>query len=110
MGSLNRKRYEDAKLLRVVLKAVAKQCLECAGGTVLERKFCQCECDLWPYRFGRIKVDPALIDRKNFAEGAVFGFDKEAVKCEASFRKSEKRRSREDQNALFTQSVNEFPL
>ena len=96
MGRLNRKRNEDARFLKVVLKDIAKKCLECAGGTALERKFCQCKCALLPYRFGLSSVDPALLDNKNFAEGAVFGSDKEAVKCEAAFRKSEKEHSTED--------------
>lgn len=94
MGSVNRQRQKDAKLLKLILRAIDKQCLECAGGNLLERKFCSCcECALWSYRFGRVpdRVNPVLLDKKNFAEGAVFGFDKEAVKSENAFKTTEKR-------------------
>jgi hypothetical protein len=84
MGKILQQRYKDSQLLKKVFRAIAKQCLECAGDDKLERKFCQCECELWPYRFGRDPKTspPALMDKKNFVEGALFGFDKEAKECE----------------------------
>jgi hypothetical protein len=89
MGRILQQRYKDAQLLKVVFKAITVQCLECAGGTVLERKFCSCQdsCELWSYRFGcdPSKVNPSLLDKKNFVEGAMFGFDKEVKVCEKVF-------------------------
>ena len=36
-----------------LIKAIKENCLECGGGSMVERKLCTVEhCKLWPYRLG----------------------------------------------------------
>lgn len=88
-GSLKAKYKNDSMTLRKLLGLVQQNCLDCAGGTREEAKFCSVlDCPLWEWRLGvpPTEVNKALIDKKNFVEGAMFGFDKEASESEKAFR------------------------
>ena len=70
----------DSKRLDTVLKAVQVNCLDCAGAEI-DRRYCSAlDCPLWPFRFGNREVESRLLDKRNFAEGAVFDINLEVEK------------------------------
>jgi hypothetical protein len=64
------------------LKQIRKFCLDCAGGSPKEVRYCTCtECALWPFRFGRrpnsvIRAEgpksAEFFDKRNFEERGRF--------------------------------------
>ena len=73
-----------------VLGQIRKNCVECAGDSTEETKYCSAvDCELWPYRFGRTPGSvrrnaegKELLDKANFTEGGRFDPDKMASKCQ----------------------------
>jgi len=73
-----------------VLRQIRKNCVECAGGSTDEAKYCSAlDCLLWPYRFGRTpgsmrrkEEGKALLNKANFAEGGRFDPEKMVQQCQ----------------------------
>lgn len=86
-SSGSRKAKEDTK--GEVLRQIRKNCVECAGDSTEEAKYCSAiDCSLWPYRFGktpgsirRKEEGKALLDKANFAEGSRFDPEKLVPEC-----------------------------
>ena len=72
-----------------ILRAIRKNCIECAGDSTDEAKYCSAlDCQLWPYRLGRtprsLSRKPEgklLLDKAQFKAGGQFDPEKMAKDC-----------------------------
>lgn len=76
---------------RSAMRSVGVFCLECNGGSPLDRKFCtDPNCALWPFRFGNRepairKYGKQIFEKQNFKEGGKFASPTEARVLEARY-------------------------